>query len=534
MTSATNPSCALGDPGFAERYRAIDARDARFDGQFFTGVLSTGIYCRPSCPARTPKPENVVFFRTSAAAHESGLRACKRCLPEATPGSPEWRLRQDAAGRAMRLIDDGLVDREGVDGLARRLSVTSRHLRRLLIAELGATPLALARARRAQAARALLVRTDLPIAQLAFAAGFGSVRQCNDTVREVFGVTPSDLRERRTSSNAPAALADAVAASPAQRIRLDIELPVRAPFDARGTFSWLADRAIAGLEVVDLEGPVLRYARIFELPAGPAVAEVRAHPRGDHEWQLTATLELTELADVAPAVARLRRLLDLDADPLAIDTALRDDPALAPLVARVPGIRMPGAVDPAEYVVRAIVGQQISVAAARKHLGRLVELVGEPFTTDIPGLNRRFPSTATIAALPDPPAIGDLDPERPLRLPRRQIATVLAAARALSTGELSLHPGITPSELRGRLLELPGIGQWTAEYLAMRLTGDPDAWPIGDVALLAGARRVGLLGPEPAASDHRVLARRATDWSPWRSYAALHLWRAASEPKDHT
>lgn len=538
MTEPAHARHAPGDAGFEERYRAIDARDTRFDGQFVTAVSSTGIYCRPSCPARTPRREHVTFYRTSAAAHEAGYRACKRCLPEATPGTPEWDLRRDAVGRAMRLIGDGLLDRGGVDALAAELGYTPRHVHRMLVAEVGAGPQALARARRAQTARALLVGTALPVTDVAFAAGFGSVRQFNDTIREVFAVRPSELRARarRTDAARPGVASgngpqDTIGPAPGgPQVRLDLALPVRQPFDARGVLGFLAVRAVAGVEVADLpdDGP-LRYARTLTLPHGPGAVEVVATP-GRGGWRLSARLELASLADVGTAVARVRRLLDLDADPAAVDAALSADPVLAPLVAATPGSRVPGTVDPAELVVRAIVGQQISVAAARGHLGRLVAAAGAPYASAVPGLDRLFPTPkAVLAAVPVPVPGADPDPARPLRLPARQVAAVLAAAEALVDGTLPAHVGADPAELRARLVALPGVGPWTAAYVAMRVLGDPDAWLTGDVALVAGAVASGALDPGlPRTAAHRALAGRAAAWSPWRSYAAVHLWRAAA------
>ncbi|HEY0218131.1 MAG TPA: AlkA N-terminal domain-containing protein, partial [Cellulomonas sp.] len=484
-------STALADPVFAERYRAIDARDARFDGQFVTAVSSTGIYCRPSCPARTPHPKNVTFYLTSAAAHEAGYRACKRCLPEATPGTPEWNLRHDVTARAMRLISDGVVDREGVDGLAARLGYSTRHVHRLLVAELGAGPLALARARRAQTARSLLVGTDLRVADVAFASGFGSVRQFNETVKDVFDTRPVDLRERAHRAERARPTGSVPGSGPAgvdlaDPVRLSLVLPVRQPFDARGVLRFLAVRAVPGVETAHVpdDGP-LRYARTLTLPSGPGAVEVVATPTGPGAWALRAELELTSLADVATAVSRLRRLLDLDADPVAVDAALAADPALAPSVATTPGIRVPGAVDPDELVVRAIVGQQISVAAARTHLTRLTDALGTPYRSRIAGLDRLFPTPAQIAAgLPEPVPGETPDPGRPLRLPGRAVATVLAAARDLASGDLVVDVGADADALRQSLVVRAGIGPWTAAYLAMRVLGDPDAWLVGDVALV--------------------------------------------------
>lgn len=530
----TAPVCAEGDAGFAERYRAISARDARFDGQFVTGVTSTGIYCRPSCPALTPKPGNVVFLLTSAAAHEAGFRACRRCLPEAVPGTPAWNLRSDVAARTMRLIGDGVVDREGVAGLARQLGFTPRHLTRLLTAELGAGPLALARAHRAQTARTLATATDLSLADIAFAAGFGSIRQFNDTIRAVFDITPGELRARRrrprgatssqpTRSDQPAAPDQPTAAS---SVRLSVDLPVREPFDAPGTFGFLAVRAIPGVEVADLTDPAqLRYARTLSLPHGPAVAEVvaTAQPAPPHaRWTVRAHLAVTSLADVPTVISRLRRMLDLDADPTAADAVLAEDPLLAPLVSAVPGVRVPGAVDPHELVVRAVIGQQISVAAARTHLGRLASHAGTPVDTAAPGLTTLFPTPAQIAEAVLPvPAETPLDPARPLRLPRRSLATIHSLATALSDGTLTLHVGMEAAEMRSALVTRPGVGPWTAAYVTMRMLGDPDVWLPGDAALAAAGRSLRFTGD---------LDERSARWSPWRSYAVVRLWRTNADP----
>ncbi|WP_211341643.1 AlkA N-terminal domain-containing protein [Myceligenerans xiligouense] len=548
MTDVVHDSAAGRDapdgPLFAERYRAIAARDMRFDGQFFTAVRTTGIYCRPSCPARTPKPANVTFYLTSAAAHDAGFRACKRCLPEATPGTPEWNLRQDLAGRAMRLIADGVVDREGVDGLAVRLGYSVRQISRLLAGELGAGPLALARAQRAQTARALLSETDLRLADVAFAAGFGSIRQFNDTIVEIFAATPSEIRARArrrgngaaprtTMARVPLAPVDAgetgendAEGRPTDRQLLRLSLPVRLPFDARGVLAFLAARAIDGVESADLAGPDLRYARTLTLPHGPGAFEVRYREpdrsdpsAADRTASVGVTVEVSRLADVPVAVTRIRRLLDLDADPVAVDRALAADPALAAGVAAAPGIRVPGAVDAAELLVRAIVGQQISVAAARTHLSRLAGAVGMPYASGIPGLSRLFPTPEQVAD----------GARHHLRLPARNIGTIETTMRALDTGDLAVSVGDDPTELRRRLVERPGIGPWTAGYVALRVLGDPDILMDGDVALLAGARTLGLLdGEAPRARQFRELAARGSAWAPWRSYAAMHLWRRAS------
>ncbi|GAA4414793.1 DNA-3-methyladenine glycosylase 2 family protein [Georgenia halophila] len=513
------------DQVFTERYRAIAARDTRFDGQFITAVRSTGIYCRPSCPARTPKSENVVFYLTSAAAHEAGFRACKRCLPEAAPGTPEWDLRRDVAGRAMRLLADGIVDREGVGGLATRLGYSPRQVQRVLVAELGAGPLALARAQRAQTARALVIGTDLSLADIAFAAGFGSIRQFNDTMSEIFGATPGGLRTRRRPVvGRDVGGPDDGGRGPGTPATVRLSLPVREPFDARAILEFLAVRAVDGVETADLAGPPLRYARTVALPHGPGAFEVTGNPGArPGAWRLDLRLELSALADVAVAVARVRRLLDLDTDPAAVDAALATDPALAPLVAARPGTRVPGAVDAHETVLRAIVGQQVSVAAARTHLSRLAS-TGTPYASGIPGLTRLFPTPSQVADHGD----------EHLRLPARSIRTVRDTARALADGDLEVDVGRDPSALREALVERPGIGPWTAAYVAMRVLGDPDAWLDGDVALLAGARELGLLEDGPRSRQSRALSAHAAGWAPWRSYAAVHLWRIAARPPIHS
>ncbi|WP_036318853.1 AlkA N-terminal domain-containing protein [Microbacterium indicum] len=471
---------------FDERYRAVSGRDRRFDGQFVTAVRSTGIYCRPSCPARTPFEKNVTFYETSAAAHEAGFRACKRCLPEAAPGSPQWDVRGDVAARAMRLIGDGVVEREGVSGLARRVGYSERQLGRVLAAELGAGPLALARAHRAHTARSLLVETDLPASDVAFGAGFASVRQFNDTVREVFGLTPTELRARRRG--APAAGA------------ISLELPFREPFDADGVFAWFAPRAVAGVE----ETAERSYARTLRMAHGAAWFRV------DFDGHLTLTAHLEDLRDLGPLVARVRRLFDLDADPVAIDAALAAHPELEPLVLATPGIRVPGASDPHEMLMRAMVGQQISVAAARTHLARLADALGERVT--IAGRERTlFPTADAIAARGHEVLTG----------PARRVASVIGAAAALAAGDLTLTAADDPAEQRAALLAMPGIGPWTADYVRMRVARDPDVILPGDLVLRNGAGRAG------APAEPKALAAWAERLAPWRSYASAHFWRSA-------
>ncbi|MCS5723517.1 helix-turn-helix domain-containing protein [Herbiconiux sp. CPCC 203407] len=539
---------------FDSRYRIIQSRDARFDGQFITAVSSTGIYCRPSCPARTPKPGNVTFYATSAAAHEAGYRACKRCLPEAVPGTPDWNLRHDLTARAMRLIGDGVVEREGVDGLASQLGYSPRHLTRVLRQELGAGPLALARAHRAQTARTLLTSTDLPMADIAYAAGFRSIRQFNETIAEVFRLTPSEVRARPShrapasasgtaaSTTGPAAAAPGATPAPATPSALTLALPYREPFDAAGVFTWLAARAVPGIEDA---GPA-HYSRTLRLPAGPARFTVRHDPGTPGLLHLEA--HLTALADLPVLVARVRRLFDLDADPTAIDDALREaaatlgSPALEAHLRELPGIRMPGAVDPDEMLFRAILGQQISVASARTLLRRLAAAAGAPYphVSSIRGgdgavgpepLTLLFPTAAQVAA----------HAEAVLTGPRAKIRTIVATAEALAEGTLDLSIAADPHDLHARLTALPGIGPWTSGYLAMRLLHHPDILLPGDSALRAGARALAL--PDTA----KALVSWSAPFTPWRTYLSLHLWRAsapltptprrpepAREPRTHT
>jgi AraC family transcriptional regulator of adaptative response / DNA-3-methyladenine glycosylase II len=497
----------LDDPVFAERYRAMQARDARFDGQFITGVHSTGIYCRPSCPAVAPKPSNVSFYLTAAAAHEAGLRACKRCLPDAVPGSPEWDLRDDLAARAMRLIADGVVERDGVPGLAARLGYTPRHLTRVLTAELGAGPLALSRAHRAQTARVLLTSTELPAADVAFASGFGSIRQFNETLRSVYERSPLELRAsaRRRGTTPTARVADTADTHDTGVVRL--RLPARPPFDAAGVFAWLATRSLDEVEQAGHD----HYARTLRLPAGPAI--VRFRPGGDADAPtIDVEARLASLADLPPLVARVRRLFDLDADAVAIDAALATDPRLAPSVASTPGIRVPGCLDPHELVFRALIGQQVSVKAARTALARLAAELGDRVDGPAGAPTLLFPTAAAIAA----------GGAAVLRGPATRIRTIVDVAHRLAEGELVVAAERERGELAHDLLAVPGIGPWTAGYVAMRVTRAPDVLLTGDLALRNGAAALGL----PAEARALEVAGRA--WAPWRSYASMHLWRAAT------
>ncbi len=495
-------------------YQAAQSKDARFDGWFFCAVTSTGIYCRPSCPARTPKRENVRFYPTAAAAQQAGFRACLRCRPDATPGSPEWNVRADVVARAMRLIRDGIVDREGVEGLARRLGYSTRQLNRLVTAEVGTGPLAIARAQRSQTARVLLETTDLPITHVAFAAGFASVRQCNDTVRQIFADTPSGLRARAAKAAAGRGGARAGAgdgAGAAQAIRL--RLPCRRPFSPASVLEFLGVRALPGVESLDGSS----YRRSLRLPHGHGVVTLAAPDAGDGSdaqsgpSYVEGTLVLSDLRDLTTAVARCRQLLDLDADPVAVWEALRGDELVGPVVERDPGRRVPGAADGFELAVRAVIGQQVSVPGARTVAGRLVHAAGEALPEPDGTITHLFPTPAALAEL------AERDPGA-FAMPAGRRRALVALADAVESGEVVIDPGADPLELRRSLVRLPGIGPWTAEYVAMRALRDPDAFMPTDLGIRRGARAIGL--PD----DPVRLVALTEAWRPWRSYAMAHLW----------
>jgi len=484
---------------FERCYRAVGSRDARFDGWFVTAVLTTGIYCRPSCPVPPPQEQNVRFLPTAAAAQHAGFRACKRCRPDATPGSPEWDTRADLVARAMRLIADGVVDRNGVAGLSRRLGYSSRQLERLLTAEVGAGPLALARAQRAQTARTLIETTDLPMAQVAFGAGFSSIRQFNDTVRAVYATSPTELR-RHAATNAAGNEAEGNEAAGNEAAgALDLRLPFRAPFAPEGLFGHLAATAVPGCEEVRAGS----YRRTLDLPHGPGIVALRPHP--DH---VSCRLVLSDLRDLPTAVARCRRLLDLDADPVAVDDVLRIDAALEPLVTKAPGRRVPRTVDEAEFAIRAVLGQQVSTAAARTHAARLVATHGSPVSDPEGGLTHLFPS-------PDVLAGADLSS---MAMPASRRRTLVAVVAALADGDLELGAGADRQRARAQLARVEGIGPWTIETIAMRALGDPDAFPASDMGVRRGAEELGL------GRSTGDLEARAERWRPWRSYAVQYLW----------
>ena len=469
-------------------WRAIEAGDPRFDGWVFCGVTSTGIYCRPSCPAPTPKRANVRFYATAASAQAAGFRACKRCRPDATPGSPEWDARADLVGRAMRLIADGVVDRDGVAGLARRLGYTERHIHRRLVSVAGVGALALARAQRAQNARILLETTELPVTDVAFAAGFNSVRQFNATIRAVFALAPGQVRAR---SRRGGRRSDGDAVS--------LRLPYRAPLAAEDLVEFLGRRLVPGVEDV-VDGA---YRRSLRLPHGAGTVQLRPGDGCVH-----GRFRLEDLRDLGAAVQRCRALLDLDSDPQTVSDALGDDAVVGPLVRAAPGRRVAGHVDGHELAVRAVLGQQVSLDGAATLAARLVAAHGERLAAPLDSVTHLFPAAGALATI---------DPAT-LAMPVARRRALVALSTALHAGELTLDAGADREAARAGLLALPGIGPWTAEYVAMRGLRDPDAFLAGDLGVRHALQRLGQDGRPVAA---RRLAER---WRPYRSYAVVHLW----------
>ncbi|MEO7006877.1 MAG: AlkA N-terminal domain-containing protein [Terrimesophilobacter sp.] len=480
----------MADPIFSERYRRASAHDRRCDGYFVTGLPMSEIFCRPGCSTRTPRPSQITFYPTAAAAHAAGLTPCPRCRPDATCSSPELAASDTVATRALRLIADGEIERGGIDAVARRLGVTTRHLLRAVEAEAGCGPLAVARTARAHLARVLLTSTTIPIGTVATATGFTSVRQFNSTITQFYRTTPSALRSgaRRHTPAMPV---------PGPLV-LRCALPLRKPYDAAGIFRFLVTRAIPDVE----DGGELWYARTVRLPHGAGHLRVDDDGRGG----LLAKLTVADPRDLIPLYSRVRRLFDLDTDPVRIDGVLRRDPALAPSVAAHPGIRVPGAVDIEETLFRAMAGQQISVAAARTMLGGLSYALGDPTPWGL-----LFPTAARIAE----------HGRDVLRGPGKRIDAIIGIAGEIASGRLELHWGYSRSQLAQTLTAYPGIGAWTAGYVTLRALGSPDVLLASDLGIRHGAEHLGL----PA--DSTTLAHHGMLWAPWQSYAGMHLWRAA-------
>jgi len=475
-------------------YRAISTRDARFDGRLFVGVSTTGIYCRPICPARTPKFENVSFYPSAAAAQEAGFRPCLRCRPETSPALAFWRGTSNTVSRALALIEAGGLDEADVDGLAERLGVGARQLRRLFRQHVGASPIAVAQTRRVLLAKQLIHETTLPMAEVALASGFNSVRRFNETFAHLFGRAPASLRRIRERGKRDAGA-------------LSVHLAYRPPYDWDAMLAFLAPRAIPGVETVTDN----RYRRSIAIGEASGVLCVAPADRN----RVTVTVRFPNMAALSTIIARVRRVFDLAADPDTIGAHLAQDPALAPLVRARPGLRVPGAWDGFELAVRAIFGQQITVPAATRLLGRLVELHGVALPEEmrgVDGLTHVFPSPARIAGI-----------ELGLGMPRARAAAVTSLATALVADPAIFSPGISLDGAIAKLRALPGIGEWTAQYIAMRELREPDAFPAADIGLIRAMAAPD--GRRPTPPELLALAER---WRPWRAYAALHLWASGA------
>jgi AraC family transcriptional regulator of adaptative response / DNA-3-methyladenine glycosylase II len=489
------------DPSELDRdvcYRALRTRDARFDGRFFTAVVSTGIYCRPICPARTPKIENCIFLPSAAAAHQMGFRSCLRCRPEVAPGLAGWRGSANTVSRALELIAEGGFDAGGADELAARLGVGARHLRRLFDRYVGASPVSVAQAHRLLFAKRLIDETSLSMTEIALASGFGSVRRFNDVFRQTYERAPSELRRGARLEIEPGA-------------GVVLKMPFNPPYDHASMIAFFGTRAIPGVELVDRDGQ--RYRRTVVIDGKPGLVEVCAVPGETH---LRATIHTPDIKALGPIVARLRRVFDLDTDIVAIDEHLASEPALRRQIRERPGLRVPGAWDPFELAVRAVLGQQVSVRAARTFAGRLVAAHGTPARIH----GDRAPlgdADAPHLLFPEPKvlAVADLST---VGLTRARAATLRSLAEAVAADPGRLRPRSTLEETVASLAELPGLGPWTAQYIAMRALREPDAFPTADIGLLRAMAENGVR-PTPSA-----LAKRAEAWRPWRAYAALRLW----------
>ena len=484
-------------------YRAVATRDPRFDGRIFGGVKTTGIYCRPICPARTPKSENMTFFRSAAAAQEAGFRPCLRCRPETSPDLGSWKGTSNTVSRALALIEAGALDGDDVEALAERLGMGERQLRRLFKQHLGASPVAVAQTRRVLLAKQLIHETRLPMAEVALASGFGSVRRFNETFQQLFDRPPAKLR-RAGAQETAAGAGGAVT----------LKLAYKAPYDWAAIIAFLKLRAIPGVEQVSDD----RYRRTLAVAGAAGVVTVEPGD-GDH---LRVTLQFPRLSALPTVIARVRRVFDLAADPADIAAHLAEDPTLAPLVAARPGLRAPGAWDGFELAVRAVLGQQITVVAARGLAARMVETHGErlaPGLAGAEGLTHLFPAPERLARA-DIAALG---------MPKSRAVALAALATAAVADPGVFAPRRSLEEAVARLKALPGIGEWTAQYIAMRELREPDAFPHGDIGLMRA-----LTDPQGRRPTPAELQLRAERWRPWRAYAALHLWASEAGPSAKT
>jgi AraC family transcriptional regulator of adaptative response / DNA-3-methyladenine glycosylase II len=484
-------SHSLPDPHICEQARL--SRDARFDGLFFTAVSSTGIYCRPVCPAPTPKRENVRYYANAAAAEAAGFRPCLRCRPELAPGNDQWQRGDHVVARALKLIEAGMLAEQSLDELAARVGIGARQLRRLFVDRVGAPPISVHTTRRLLFAKQLLTETALPVTEVALASGFRSLRRFNAAFAQANRITPRELRRH------PRAAAGAA---------LLLRLGYRPPYDFPALLAFLRTRALPGVELVDEHS----YARVFGPADAPGWLRVSAWPNDEHALKLE--LHCPQPTQLLSVVTKLRRMFDLDANPQAIADTFRCDAILGPLITRRPGLRLPGGWDGFEIAVRAILGQQISVAAARTLATRIVQRWGEPLPlSPMTGLERLFPTPAALAQ-------ADL---REIGLTTTRATTVCGMAQALLDGQVDFRAEQSLDEFVARWIALPGIGEWTAHYIAMRALSDPDAFPAADLILRRKATN------DAAALSTKALTQRADAWRPWRAYAVIHLWRSASD-----
>jgi len=484
-----------GIPGFAHDVldRARLSRDSRFDGKFFIGVLSTGIYCRPICPSPTSKSANVRYYPTAAAAAEAGFRPCLRCRPEAAPGTPAWMGTSAIVRRALRLIEEGFLDEQSVEHLAAKLGIGPRHLHRLFIQHVGASPVSVAQTRRLHFAKRLLDETKLPITNVALASGYGSVRRFNSAFLQTYQRSPRELRAKRRNTSVGEERAEVV-----------LRLAYRPPYDWRRAHDYLGARAVKGIERVDARG----YARTLRLSSGAALILIRP-TEGDHALEMR--VQRANVCDLLQVSVAARRVFDVFADPDRIAAAFRKDPVLSPLIKRHPGLRIPGVWDPFECAVRAIVGQQVSVPAGRTLVGRIVWKLGDEIPEGSDGLTHMFPTPEAVAS-------ADLTG---LGLTKARQSALQALARAVV--ERRVDFGAPVEDVIAAMKAVAGVGDWTAQYVALRALNELDAFPAADLVLCRMA------APHETALTARELALRAEAWRPFRGYAAMHLWAAATE-----